>query len=198
MMKTWQERRTVEGIQSSFLQDILDRTLVKKGDIYAFLELHIEQGPLLEAEGVQLGVVSAIAAPAALRVRFEGGGGHAGALLMPFRCGVLHLFSVVPDCYWLVFDGLSWKTVTWWYIIAAFLMFELLMVELHSVPFSLHHNMSEGKAHVALPPGGGGGMAAKTYQICPLRLCKGFKPYRGNQHWSWCVARLQMTCQAYH
>jgi hypothetical protein len=31
-------------------------------------------------------VVTAIAAPAALKVQFSGGGGHAGALLMPDRC----------------------------------------------------------------------------------------------------------------
>ena len=43
------------------------------------------QGPLLEAEGLDIGVVSAIAAPAALEVRFYGDGGHAGALLMPYR-----------------------------------------------------------------------------------------------------------------
>lgn len=67
------------------MQDILDKTLIKKGKIHAFLELHIEQGPLLEREGLQLGVVTAIAAPAALRVTFKGGGGHAGALLMPDR-----------------------------------------------------------------------------------------------------------------
>ena len=71
------------------MQDILQRTLVKKGAIAAFVELHIEQGPLLEQEGLQLGIVSAIAAPAALRVRFSGGGGHAGALLMPYRCAGL-------------------------------------------------------------------------------------------------------------
>eukprot|EP00887_Chlorella_sp_A99_P008244 scaffold12.g8244.t1 len=35
-------------------------------------------GPLLEAKGLQIGVVTAIAAPAALRVRFSGDGGHAG------------------------------------------------------------------------------------------------------------------------
>ncbi len=52
----------------------------------AFVELHIEQGPLLEKEGTQLGIVTAIAAPAALRIFFSGDGGHAGALLMPYRC----------------------------------------------------------------------------------------------------------------
>lgn len=67
------------------LQAILQGTRVKDGDIAAFVELHIEQGPLLEREGFQLGIVSAIAAPAAVRVFFSGDGGHAGALLMPDR-----------------------------------------------------------------------------------------------------------------
>jgi len=51
----------------------------------SFVELHIEQGPILEQEGVSLGVVTSIAAPAALRVVIEGEGGHAGAVLMPQR-----------------------------------------------------------------------------------------------------------------
>ena len=46
----------------------------------------IKQGPELEAEGLQLGIVTAIAAPAALRISFSGDGGHAGAQLMPLRC----------------------------------------------------------------------------------------------------------------
>jgi N-carbamoyl-L-amino-acid hydrolase len=51
----------------------------------AFVELHIEQGPLLEKAGLPLGVVSAIAAPATLRLTVQGEGGHAGARLMPGR-----------------------------------------------------------------------------------------------------------------
>jgi N-carbamoyl-L-amino-acid hydrolase len=59
-------------------------------DYYAaFVELHIEQGPLLEREGIPIGAVTAIAAPAALRVSLEGPGGHAGAVLMPERRDVL-------------------------------------------------------------------------------------------------------------
>lgn len=50
-----------------------------------FVELHIEQGPLLERSGVPLGIVTAIAAPASLRIFIEGEGGHAGAVLMPDR-----------------------------------------------------------------------------------------------------------------
>jgi len=51
----------------------------------AFVELHIEQGPLLEECGVALGVVTAIAAPASLKIEIEGEGGHAGAVLMAHR-----------------------------------------------------------------------------------------------------------------
>jgi N-carbamoyl-L-amino-acid hydrolase len=52
---------------------------------HAFVELHIEQGPLLEREHLDLGIVTNIAAPASLRVTIEGEGGHAGAVLMPQR-----------------------------------------------------------------------------------------------------------------
>lgn len=51
----------------------------------AFVELHIEQGPLLERHGHDIGVVTAIAAPASIRIVVEGEGGHAGAMLMPER-----------------------------------------------------------------------------------------------------------------
>ena len=52
---------------------------------HAWLELHIEQGPLLEREGIPLGIVTSIAAPAGYRFTITGFGGHAGALLMPDR-----------------------------------------------------------------------------------------------------------------
>jgi len=51
----------------------------------AFVELHIEQGPLLEQQRVALGIVSRIAAPASLLMVVEGAGGHAGGVLMPDR-----------------------------------------------------------------------------------------------------------------
>jgi N-carbamoyl-L-amino-acid hydrolase len=55
-------------------------------DYYAaWVELHIEQGPLLEREGIDLGIVTHIAAPASYRYTIQGIGGHAGALLMPDR-----------------------------------------------------------------------------------------------------------------
>jgi ureidoglycolate amidohydrolase len=51
----------------------------------AFVELHIEQGPLLECQQIPLGIVTKIAAPASLTVLIEGSGGHAGGVLMPDR-----------------------------------------------------------------------------------------------------------------
>lgn len=51
----------------------------------AFVELHIEQGPVLERENIAIGIVEKIAAPSTLRMQLTGVGGHAGAVLMPER-----------------------------------------------------------------------------------------------------------------
>jgi len=63
----------------------LETVLLPPGHFHAFVELHIEQGPQLELEGLDLGIVTHIAAPASVRVLIEGEGGHAGAMLMPAR-----------------------------------------------------------------------------------------------------------------
>ena len=51
----------------------------------AFVELHIEQGPVLENERLDIGIVEKIAAPSTLRLQLTGAGGHAGGTLMPGR-----------------------------------------------------------------------------------------------------------------
>ncbi|WP_442482107.1 M20 family metallo-hydrolase [Aeoliella sp. SH292] len=51
----------------------------------AFIELHIEQGPMLEQEQLDIGIVTAIAAPATAEFTVMGEGGHAGGVLMPAR-----------------------------------------------------------------------------------------------------------------
>jgi hydantoinase/carbamoylase family amidase len=51
----------------------------------AFVELHIEQGPILEKEKISIGIVEKIAAPSTLRIELVGVGGHAGGALMPGR-----------------------------------------------------------------------------------------------------------------
>ena len=63
----------------------LESVVLERGRFHQFVELHIEQGPLLEQEGVDIGLVTHIAAPASLQVVIEGEGGHAGAKLMPGR-----------------------------------------------------------------------------------------------------------------
>jgi N-carbamoyl-L-amino-acid hydrolase len=63
----------------------LETVRLRPNQYEAFVELHIEQGPLLEREGIPLGIVTHIAAPASFRVDIEGEGGHAGAVLMPER-----------------------------------------------------------------------------------------------------------------
>ena len=73
------------------------------GDYYkAFVELHIEQGPMLERERIPLGIVTKIAAPASARITVEGAGGHAGGVLMPDRrdalCAAAELILAIETC----------------------------------------------------------------------------------------------------
>jgi ureidoglycolate amidohydrolase len=63
----------------------LEAVKLTTGYYHAFVELHIEQGPLLEQRQIPLGIVTKIAAPASFRILIEGSGGHAGGVLMPDR-----------------------------------------------------------------------------------------------------------------
>ena len=51
----------------------------------AYLELHIEQGPILEAKRKRIGLVTAIAAPSRFRVVFKGQADHSGTTPMEMR-----------------------------------------------------------------------------------------------------------------
>jgi len=75
----------VDTLRSAGMAGDLDSVRLPAGCYHAFVELHIEQGPLLERAKIPLGVVASIAAPASLEVRIEGAGGHAGGMLMPGR-----------------------------------------------------------------------------------------------------------------
>lgn len=55
------------------------------GSVEAYLELHIEQGPVLEGLGLPIGVVSGIVGRIAFDVRVDGSAGHAGTTPMPGR-----------------------------------------------------------------------------------------------------------------
>jgi len=77
------------------LRGELDEVKSPGGYYKAFLELHIEQGPVLERRKIPLGVVTNIAAPASMRVSIEGAGGHAGGVLMPDRRDALCAAAVL-------------------------------------------------------------------------------------------------------
>jgi allantoate deiminase len=53
--------------------------------LVGYLEVHIEQGPVLDSLGAPLGVVTAIAAATRLRIEVSGTGGHAGTVPMRLR-----------------------------------------------------------------------------------------------------------------
>lgn len=79
----------------------LERAQLPSSYYKAFVELHIEQGPVLEQQRVPLGVVTSIAAPASSRISIEGAGGHAGGVLMPDRrdalCAAAELILAIEN-----------------------------------------------------------------------------------------------------
>ena len=58
---------------------------VSPAEALAFIEMHIEQGPVLEAEGLQLAVVTGIVGQTRMGVRFTGHANHAGTTPMRLR-----------------------------------------------------------------------------------------------------------------
>jgi allantoate deiminase len=56
-----------------------------RGELLAYIELHIEQGPVLEAQNLPIGVVTAIAGATRLAARLTGMAGHAGTVPMALR-----------------------------------------------------------------------------------------------------------------
>lgn len=88
----WLEARDAEGVR---LSDALlafggDPSGIaalarKRGSVTAYLELHIEQGPVLEVENEPVGIVTAINAQRKARIRVTGEAGHAGTVPMALR-----------------------------------------------------------------------------------------------------------------
>ena len=57
----------------------------KRDDIKAFIEIHIEQGPVLEAEHKEIGIVDVIVGIKRARIRINGRADHAGTMPMHMR-----------------------------------------------------------------------------------------------------------------
>src|ERR1700759_5696619 len=65
--------------------DSISQGVRKKGDLAAFVELHIEQGGILEQEKIQIGVVEGIVGIQRWNVTVEGVANHAGTTPMNMR-----------------------------------------------------------------------------------------------------------------
>lgn len=70
-------------------------------DTLGYFEVHIEQGPVLEAEGLPVGVVTAINGASRFKVSVTGNAGHAGTVPMALRrdalCGAAEMVLATED-----------------------------------------------------------------------------------------------------
>lgn len=97
---------TVEGVLAAAREP---------GSLHAFLELHVEQGPLLEARGATLGVVEGISGVVNWTVRLHGRANHSGTTPMELRAdafaGLARFAAGIPALIERVGGGQSRITV---------------------------------------------------------------------------------------
>jgi len=72
-------------VQFGLDPDQIGKAARKRGELLAYLELHIEQGPVLESQNLPVGVVTAIAGATRLAAKLTGMAGHAGTVPMALR-----------------------------------------------------------------------------------------------------------------
>jgi allantoate deiminase len=80
----WDSRADADGVALGSLLGG-DPASARWPDVAAYVEVHIEQGPVLEALGEPVGVVTAIAGQSHASVRLTGMAGHAGTVPMDAR-----------------------------------------------------------------------------------------------------------------
>ncbi len=78
-----------EMVKRGCKPDDVESAKKKLSEAKAFFELHIEQGPILENKGINIGVVEGIAAPTRLKVKVIGKTAHSGACPMDMRSDAL-------------------------------------------------------------------------------------------------------------
>lgn len=85
-LKDEQGRTAVQVIeQAGYEPKLIDECKVKSNEIFGMLELHIEQGIILEQKGKNIGIVEAICGMKTYRVNVHGRANHAGATPMNMR-----------------------------------------------------------------------------------------------------------------
>ena len=73
----------------------VDEAARARGSVYAYVELHIEQGGILESKNLPVGVVTGIAGPVWLRLTLVGEAAHAGTTPMNLRRDALAAAAAV-------------------------------------------------------------------------------------------------------
>lgn len=86
-------RGAMEG--SGLKPEAFPAAIREKGTIKAYVELHIEQGKVLENEGLSVGCVTGIAGPLWLKFSLEGESGHAGTTPMGLRRDPLAASAII-------------------------------------------------------------------------------------------------------
>ena len=88
----WLEKQDCDGISLAQAlrsfgldPDLISQAKRKSSELIGYLELHIEQGPLLESNDLALGVVTAINGAKRLNFSLKGMAGHAGTVPMSLR-----------------------------------------------------------------------------------------------------------------
>ena len=84
-----------------FNADKAHEAVLKPESVKAFLELHIEQGPILEQANEDIGIVDTIVGISQLEIKLQGKAGHAGTTPMNMRADALvcasHIISRIPE-----------------------------------------------------------------------------------------------------
>lgn len=90
-----EQARQITDAEGNILFDVLTKagypienaqqSIIDRHDVAAFFELHIEQGPVLENEALDIGLVTAIAAPSRFRLTITGRSDHSGNTPMAMR-----------------------------------------------------------------------------------------------------------------
>lgn len=88
----WRKAKDKDGVLLSealkaqgFDLEAIGSAVRTKDEFKAFVELHIEQGPVLEKDGLTIGIVEAIAAPIRIKITVEGLASHSGTTPMNQR-----------------------------------------------------------------------------------------------------------------
>lgn len=86
---------------AGFDADKAAEAVIDPSAVKAFLELHIEQGPVLEQTNEDIGIVETVVGIAQLEIKLTGKAGHAGTTPMNMRADALvcasHIISHIPD-----------------------------------------------------------------------------------------------------